>query len=109
MPKYAVFFTFRPEALKSLVQQPSDRAAAVRALSESAGGRMESYYLMLGSPYDGFTVVEAPDSSTIAAVSVAVTSTGAFSHLESHELIESGDLAGILGTASRLTYTAPGS
>ena len=38
MPKYVVFFTFRPEAIKSLMDKPSDRAAVVRALCESAGG-----------------------------------------------------------------------
>ena len=108
MSKYVVFFTFRPEAIKSLMDTPSDRAAVVRSLCESAGGSMESYYLMLGSSYDGFTVVEAPDSGTVTAVSLAVTSSGAFSHLETHELVESGDLGGILAKASGLTYSAPG-
>jgi uncharacterized protein with GYD domain len=109
MSKYAVFFTFRPEAVTSLMAQPSDRAAVVRSLCESAGGRMESYYLMLGSTYDGFTVVEMPDTGAVTAVSLAVTASGAFSHLETHELVESGDLGGILATAAGLTYTAPGS
>ena len=109
MPKYAVFFTFRPEAVKSLMATPSDRAAVVRSLCESAGGSMESYYLMLGSQYDGFTVAEVPDAAAAAAVSLAVTSSGAFSHLETHELVESGDLGGILAKAAALTYTPPGS
>ena len=109
MSKYAVFFTFRPEAIKALLATPSDRAAVVRSLCESAGGSMESYYLMLGSRYDGFTVVDLPDSASVASISLAVTSTGAFSHLESHELVESGDLGAILAKASSLTYTAPGS
>jgi uncharacterized protein with GYD domain len=98
MSKYAVFFTFRPEAIKALMATPSDRAAVVRSLCESAGGSMESYYLMLGSRYDGFTVVDLPDSASVASI-----------HLESHELVESGDLGAILAKASSLTYTAPGS
>jgi uncharacterized protein with GYD domain len=109
MPSYAVFFTFRPEAVKALVDKPSDRAAAVRSLCESAGGSMESYQLMLGSAFDGFTVVTAPDTRTMTAVSLAVTGTGAFSHLETHELVSSEDLSGILARASGLTYSAPGS
>jgi uncharacterized protein with GYD domain len=108
MPKYAVFFTLRPEAVKSLIDQPSDRAAVVGALADSAGGSMESYYLMLGSTFDGFTVVEVPNSTAMTAVSLAVTSSGAFSHLETHELVESGDLQGILSRAADLTYTPPG-
>lgn len=109
MPKYAVFFTFRPETVKALVDKPSDRAAAVRSLCESAGGSMECYYLMMGSRHDGFTVVDAPDSATAAAVSIAVTSSGTLSHVETHELIDSGDLAGVLAKASALSYRPPGS
>ena len=108
MPTYAVFFTLRPEAVKALMDQPSDRAAVVRALAESAGGSMECYYLMLGSTFDGFTIVEVPDSASMTAVSLAVTSSGAFSHLETHELVDSGGLEGILAKASDLTYTPPG-
>jgi uncharacterized protein with GYD domain len=108
VPKYAVFFTFRPEAVNSLIATPSDRAAVVRTLCESAGGRMESYYLMLGSQYDGFTVVEVPDSATLTALSLVVTGGGSFSHVESHELVESSDLGEILTKASGLTYTPPG-
>jgi uncharacterized protein with GYD domain len=109
MPSYAVFFTLRPEAVKGLIEKPSDRAAAVRALCGSAGGSMESYQLMIGSEFDGFTVVSAPDSATLAAVSLAVTATGAFSHLETHELIAADQIGGILEQASGLTYSAPGS
>lgn len=108
MPHYAVFFTFRPEAVKALIDKPSDRAAMVSALCADAGASMESYYLMMGSAYDGFTVVDAPDSATVAAISLAVTGTGAFAHLETHELLESGDLGGILAQASGLAYQPPG-
>jgi uncharacterized protein with GYD domain len=107
MAKYAIFFKFTGATIKGMMDRPSDRAAVVSTLLEGVGGRMESYYLMFGG-WDGFVVCEAPDSAAAAAVSLAVTSTGAFASLETHELIEVTGLAGILAKASSLTYSAPG-
>ncbi len=108
MAKYAVFFRFTSAAVKGLMDRPSDRAAVVAKLCESAGGRMESYYLMFGA-WDGFVVVDVPDSRSVAAISLAVTSSGAFTALETHELIEAGDISATLQKACALTYTPPGS
>ena len=107
MAKYAVFFRFTSGAVKGLMDHPSDRAAVVARLCESAGGSMESYYLMFGE-WDGFVVVDLPDAHSAAAVSFAVNSTGAFTSLETHELFESGELGAILKKASSLSYTPPG-
>jgi uncharacterized protein with GYD domain len=69
---------------------------------------MLAYYLMFGQ-WDGFVVFEVPDSAAAAAVSLAVTSSGAFSALETHELLDTAQFAEILGTAAGLAYTPPGS
>jgi hypothetical protein len=50
----------------------------------------------------------SPDSHTAAAVSLAATSSGAFAHFETHELIEASDLAGIAERARGITYQPPG-
>jgi uncharacterized protein with GYD domain len=107
MPKYALFFTFRGETVKSLMSNPGDRAATVRDLCKSAGGELESYYLMFGER-DGFVVVDLPDSRSAAAVSLAVSSSNAFAKVDTHELIDVADLNGILATASQLAYSPPG-
>ena len=107
MATYAIFFTLKGETIKGFIDKPSDRAAVVSTLCEAAGGRMLSYYFMFGA-WDGFVVAEVPDSASAAAVSLAVSSTGAFAHLETHELIEASDMTGILATAKGLAYTPPG-
>lgn len=107
MPKYAVFFTFKGETVKALMDKPGDRSAIVSKLCESAGGRLDAYYLMFGAS-DGFAVIDVPDSKAAAAVSLAVSSSGSFGHLETHELIEVEDLSDLLSTAEGLTYTPPG-
>jgi uncharacterized protein with GYD domain len=105
--KYLVLFSLTSEAIKGFVAKPSDRAAVVRELVESAGGRLESYYWMFGQ-HDGMGVFELPDSHTMAAFSLAVTGSGAFTHLETHELIEASDLAAIAERARGITYQPPG-
>jgi uncharacterized protein with GYD domain len=107
MAKFAVFFTLRGETIKNMMSRPSDRAAVVNSMCEQVGGRLESYYMMFGA-HDGFVIADVPDSASAAAISLAVSSTGAFAHIETAELIEVSAINGILETAGSLTYTPPG-
>jgi uncharacterized protein with GYD domain len=105
--KYLVLFSLTSETAKRFIAKPSDRAAAVREVAESAGGSLESYYWMFGQ-YDGAAVFDLPDSRAMAAVSLAITSSGALSRFETHELIESSDLTAIAERAKGITYQPPG-
>jgi uncharacterized protein with GYD domain len=102
-----VLFRLTGETVKRFLAKPSDRAAAVRQLAESAGGTLESYYWMFGQ-HDGAAVIELPDSHTAAALSLAVTSSGAFTQFETHELIDAGDLTAIAERAKEISYQPPG-
>jgi hypothetical protein len=53
--------------------------------------------------YDGFVIVDLPDARAAAATSLAVSSTGVFEHLETHELIEAEDLNPLLEQAKGIT------
>jgi len=109
MAKYIVFFSFTPDALSRMIQSPGDRKAPVAKMIEGMGGKLESYYWMFGD-YDGFVIAQLPDSAAAAAVSLAVSSTGAFQRLETHELIEADHVMNVLQAASKArgSYTAPG-
>jgi uncharacterized protein with GYD domain len=107
MAKFATFFHFTSEAVKGLMERPSDRGAVVSKLCEAAGGRMESYYLMFGE-WDGFVVFDVPDAPSAAAISFAVNSTGAFTRLQTHELLDPETMQSVLPKAASLTYTPPG-
>ena len=89
------------------MDKPTDRAAVVGRLCAAAGGRMEAYYWMFGD-WDGFVIVEVPDSAAAAAISLAVSSTGAFGRVQSQELLEAGALTDVLSRAAGLTYSPPG-
>jgi uncharacterized protein with GYD domain len=105
--KYLVLFGFTGETIKRFIANPSDREAVVRQLAESVGGSLESYYWMFGQ-YDGVGVFGMPDAHSMAAVSLAAASSGAFTHFETHELIEASDLRAIAEQAKGITYQPPG-
>lgn len=107
MTKFLVLFTFKGETLKSFMKKPSDRAAVVGEAAQSAGGRLESYYWMLGQ-YDGLAILDMPDSTAAARLAMTVSSTGAFTHLETHELFSADQVLQLLKGAEGVEYTAPG-
>jgi uncharacterized protein with GYD domain len=57
---------------------------------------------------DAAAVFDLPDSHTMAAVSLAITISGALSRFETHELIESSDLTAVAERAKGITYQPPG-
>jgi uncharacterized protein with GYD domain len=101
MAKYMALFNLSSEAIRRFVANPSDRADVVRGLVASVGGSLECYYWMFGQ-YDGMAVIEMPDAHTTAATSLAITSSGAFTRFETHELIEASDLTAIAKRARRI-------
>jgi len=109
MAKYAFFFTYTSDAWARMVHSPGDRTTAVRQLIDSLGGCLESVYWMAGA-HDGIVVADFADSVHAAALSVAVGSTGAFKHLETHELFTQEQLAEVLTQArgAAQVYQPPG-
>ena len=109
MAKYAFFFSYSSDAWARMIKSPGDRTAAVRQLADSLGGSLESMYWMFG-PYDGIVIADVPDSVGAAALSVAVTSTGSFKQVETHELFTQEQLGQMLSRAVEGTqgYQAPG-
>lgn len=109
MVRHALFFKIKAETVARMIDHPSDRAAAVREALEQVGGKLEAYYWMFGQ-HDGFVIAQTPDSVAVAAVSLAVASTGAFDRIETHELIAADEFDAVLAKAGsvRGAYRPPG-
>ena len=107
MARYMAQFSYHTEAISALVKNPQDRAAVVRALIENWGGRLEAFYFTFGD-YDGVAIAEAPDNVTMAAVSMAVTATGAFKTFKTTVLISPEEAMEAMGKAGTVSYQAPG-
>ena len=98
MPRYITFFSYTGQSDKAMIERPSDRSAAAKALVESLGGTQEAFYWMQGK-YDGFLITNLPDGVSAAALSVAVASTGAVVGLETHEIYDHDQQAAIVKSA----------
>ena len=87
MPKYITFFSYTRDSAKAMMERPSDRTAAARALVESVGGKMEAFYWMHGK-HDGFIIGSYPDGASAAALATAAASAGAIAQTETHEIFD---------------------
>jgi uncharacterized protein with GYD domain len=87
---------YAPHALKGLIGG-SDRKAAINALLDSTGGKLESLSFTRGE-YDVVLVAEVPDQNAAVALAMAVQASGAFTKLV---LLEELEMGPILATAQK--------
>jgi uncharacterized protein with GYD domain len=74
MPTYIMLTSLTPDGVKTLKNNPG-RVTEVNKEVEALGVKVLSQYATLGQ-YDFITVVEAPDETTMAKVSVELGSRG---------------------------------
>jgi uncharacterized protein with GYD domain len=106
MPKYMYAFSYSPEGLQGLLKEGgSSRREAAREISESLGGRLESYYFAWGET-DGYAVAELPDDAAAAALAVTVSASGKV-RVSTTKLIEPEEMDEAVNRST--TYRPPGS
>jgi uncharacterized protein with GYD domain len=103
MPLYMSQFAYTPEAWAALVDNPEDRSAAVRELTEAMGGRLLSWYLSFGE-YDGLLIYEAPDNATAGAAA----SRGHLRALKTTPLFSAEESVEVMRSAGGKSFRAPG-
>jgi uncharacterized protein with GYD domain len=97
MKKYIVMGNYTAKAFQGFIKDPSqNRAAAATQLSETVGGKMESFDIVRGS-YDFVGVVTGDlGFEATAAIKLAVESTGTitnFTILEKMDINKAAELA----------------
>jgi uncharacterized protein with GYD domain len=107
MPLYLVEFGYTHEAWAGLIKSPENREETVRQILEDAGSKLHNLWYTFGEN-DGFALIEAPDNTTAGALSLAITSSGAFRKFETHVLMTQGELLEALEKAADVAYVAPG-
>jgi uncharacterized protein with GYD domain len=88
MPTYLLMTTLTAQGVQTLKANP-DRLREVNSDVEELGARVLHQWAVLG-PFDFVNVVEAPDTATIAKVSVALGARGS-SKIQSWEALEIED------------------
>jgi uncharacterized protein with GYD domain len=108
MPLYLSRFSYTPETWARLIGNPEDRRKAAQEYIESVGGKLHGFWYAFGD-YDGYTLWEAPDNESMAAVALAISGGGALSSLETTVLLTVDETLAALRRAEQVGYRAPGS
>jgi len=107
MPLYLTRFSYTPETWARLIENPEDRRRAAEAYIESVGGKLHGFWYAFGD-HDGYTLWEAPDNVSMAAVALAIASGGALGSIETTVLLTVDETKEALRKAEHVGYRAPG-
>lgn len=107
MALYLTRFSYTPESWARLTKKPENRREAARKYVESVGGKQHGFWYAFGE-YDGYTIWEAPDNISIAAVLIAISGGGALSKCETTVLLSVEDTLEAMGRAGSVDYRPPG-
>jgi uncharacterized protein with GYD domain len=107
MPLYLSRFSYTPETWSRLIGNPEDRRQAAGSYIESVGGKLHGFWYAFGT-HDGYTLWEAPDNVSMAAVAMAISGGGALSSLETTVLLTVDETMDALRKAKDIGYRAPG-
>ena len=107
MAFYLTRFSYTPETWARLMKNPEDRREAARKYIESVGGKLHGFWYAFGE-YDGYTLWEAPDNVSMAAVAIAIGSGGALSKIETTPLLTVEETLDALDRARAVAYRPPG-
>ena len=107
MALYLTRFSYTPETWARLMKKPEDRREAARKYIESVGGKLQGFWYAFGE-YDGYTLWEAPDNVSMAAVALAIGAGGALSKIETTPLLTVDDTLQALKRAQGVAYRPPG-
>ena len=106
MALYLGRFSYTPEALRGMMENPTDRGAAAREVAESLGGKLLGFWFCFGES-DGAYLMEAPDNATAAALAMAIGASGAISNVETTVLMTAEEAQDAMRKASTATYHPP--
>ncbi|TXL72691.1 GYD domain-containing protein [Vineibacter terrae] len=109
MPTFITYASYSRSGAKGLIDKPSDRSGAIKALIEKAGGKLIALYFTTGSN-DVVIVSEVADGSDAVAMGMAVTASGTLSRIETVRAWTSSEFKGIAEKAAKVAgaYTPPG-
>lgn len=107
MALYLTRFSYTPETWARLANHPEDRRPAAKTYIESVGGKLHGFWYALGE-YDGYTLWEAPDNASMAAVAIAISGGAALSKFETTVLLSVEETLDALRRVAGVGYRQPG-
>jgi uncharacterized protein with GYD domain len=103
---YMCTFGYTPEVWAGLMRSPENREEAVGRILEDAGCKLKGLWYAFGDT-DGFALIEAPGNASMAGISIAISSSGAFRKFETTPLMTQAEALEALQFAGGVHYAAP--
>jgi uncharacterized protein with GYD domain len=107
MALYLTRFSYTPETWTKLSKNPEDRRVAARKYIDAVGGKLHGFWYAFGE-YDAYSIVEAPDNISMAAVAIAIGGGGAISKFETTVLLSVEETLEALSRVQAIGYKKPG-
>ncbi|HEY3095605.1 MAG TPA: GYD domain-containing protein [Acidimicrobiia bacterium] len=107
MPLYLTRFSYTAETWARLIDNPEDRRQAAQQYIESVGGKLHGFWYAFGK-HDGYSLWEAPDNVSMAAVALAITGGGALSSFDTAVLLTVDETMDAMRKAGEIQYRPPG-
>jgi uncharacterized protein with GYD domain len=107
MPLYLTRFSYTPATWAKLIENPEDRRAAATRYIEAVGGKLHGFWYAFGD-HDAYSLWEAPDNVSMAAIAIAISAGGALSSFETTVLLTVDETVAAMQQASSIDYHAPG-
>ncbi|HRW15468.1 GYD domain-containing protein [Amaricoccus sp.] len=98
MPFYLYQVAYSTEAVKAMIANPTDRAAAASKLIEGIGGKLHHLFFAFGK-YDVVCLIEAPDDAAMATAAMVVGASGTVSAAATTKLMTAGEAMAVMGKA----------
>ena len=86
MGKYLLQASYSQQGISGLVQKPEDRTAVLQEMVSSVGGKIISVDYCFGD-YDVVLILETPDDTTMASISMAAGASGAVTNIKTTVLL----------------------
>lgn len=103
MPSYLIQVAYTPEAIAALIKKPQDRGAMVAKAIEKLGGKIIGFWLSFGD-YDVVGIFEVPDSTSAAALALAIGAGGVCKSVKTTPLLAMEEGLAALKKAGKTSY-----
>lgn len=106
MPLFMLQAAYAPKGWRALVQHPQNRIAAVSGPVERLGGKVVDGWMQFGE-HDVLLICDLPNTTSAAALSMAISSGGAVDHVHTTQLMTIAEGLDALRLAHDSQYQPP--
>lgn len=106
MPSYLIQLSYGPEAVAAFVKRPQDRREVISKFVGQVGGTLVGSWMAFGD-YDAVLIIDGPDAIGAAALSMAVSASGAFKTFKTTLLLSAEEAMEAMKKAGKVNYKPP--